>query len=251
MKILIITGRSNHNWIIGIHNLKKIFKELDGCEVKVDFKYIFRHKINSYVPNYNNYNVIVFDYNGPELNRKSQIAFEQYMAGGGGLIVYHSGGNAFPLWEEYNRMIGIAGWGNRDYRYGHEIYISDRKIRFSDNTGIAGYHGRIHSFYINNINTKHSLMYEIPNTWFHSGDEIYENLRGFLNYDQILASTITSPEFGGSGREVPVAMAIKYHHGRIFHTTLGHCKLFSNRAMMNVGFRKLMQNGALWVSRNL
>ena len=49
---------------------------------------------------------VVASPNWPAATRK---AFEDFVANGGGFVAVHAADNSFPLWKEYNRMIGIGG----------------------------------------------------------------------------------------------------------------------------------------------
>ncbi len=54
-------------------------------------------------------------------------------------------------------------------------------------------------------------------------------------------------EDGGSGRQEPVLMTIKYGKGRIFHSTLGHTGKDHNNATLCAGFITTLLRGSEWV----
>ena len=40
--------------------------------------------------------------------------FADFVRGGGGFVSVHAADNSFPQWADYNRMIGVGGWGGRE-----------------------------------------------------------------------------------------------------------------------------------------
>ncbi len=44
----------------------------------------------------------------------TQKALEEFMKAGGGFVSVHAADNSFPTWLEYNKMIGLGGWGDRN-----------------------------------------------------------------------------------------------------------------------------------------
>ena len=68
-----------------------------------------------FLPDFKKYDVVISNFGNtacdwPEETRNS---FEKYMKRGGGFVSVHAADNSFPDWEEYNKMIGLGGWGNR------------------------------------------------------------------------------------------------------------------------------------------
>ena len=62
-------------------------------------------------PAFSDYDVVVVNYEGDYWSAATQTAFEEYISGGGGFVSIHATDNAFPDWTEFNRMIGVGGWG--------------------------------------------------------------------------------------------------------------------------------------------
>ena len=81
-------------------------------------------------PNFAAYNVVVLDYEGKDWPEKTKQAFVDYVKSGGGVVVYHAADNAFPQWKEYNQIIGLGGWGNRDEKAGPMVRWRDGKDGF-------------------------------------------------------------------------------------------------------------------------
>ena len=60
------------------------------------------------------YKLVVLNYQGDDWPEATQKAFVDYVFQGGGVVCYHFAAAAFPKWKEYNRIIGIGGWGGRN-----------------------------------------------------------------------------------------------------------------------------------------
>ena len=57
--------------------------------------------------------MVVLNYHnadGSDWPDETQKAFEEYVAGGGGVVLFHASDNAFPHWKAYNGMTGVGGW---------------------------------------------------------------------------------------------------------------------------------------------
>src|SRR5436189_5146658 len=71
-----------------------------------------------------------------------QQSFEKFVQNGGGVLVFHSGNNAFPNWPAYNRIIGI-GWRNKDQGVAITLDNHERIVRIPSGKGEAtGHDGR-------------------------------------------------------------------------------------------------------------
>lgn len=250
LKVLILSGKSNHNWVYTAVSLNKIINGIIGYKSTVEFA-----AINPFTGNVvgcrslKNYSTIILNCNDSRISLNSQKSLENYISSGGGLVVYHSGSNAFPKWKEFNKMIGVGGWGGRDEKDGPELYLIKSKIVKNFNTSKAGYHGKVHSYRVNNIRCDHEILTGIPKIWLHAYDELYERMRGPVKNLEVLSSAYSKKKYGGLGREVPVIMTIRYNKGRIFHTTMGHVLYnFSNNAFLCKGFREMIRRGVLWCS---
>ena len=102
-------------------------------------------------PNFADYDVVVsnFGYNAASWPEATQKAFEQYMAGGGGLVVVHAADNSFGDWTEFNKMIGLGGWGGRTEKTGPYVYYNDKDEEIRDTSpGKGGDHGPQHEYQI-------------------------------------------------------------------------------------------------------
>ena len=166
------------------------------------------------------------------------------MKKGGGFVAVHAADNSFPQWLEYNKMIGVGGWGGRNENNGPHLYYSDAGDLVRDEqAGRAGSHGKKHELQITN-RSDHPILSGLPDIWMHTQDECYGKLRGPAVRLQILATALCLKEENGSGLNEPTLMTIEYGDGRIFHTTLGHDTV----ALDGVGFITTFQRGAEWAA---
>jgi hypothetical protein len=167
------------------------------------------------------------------------------MKNGGGLVVVHAADNSFPEWLEFNRMIGLGGWGGRDERSGPYVYYNQQGDVVRDTSkGGGGGHGPQHEFAVVTRNEVHPITKGLPAEFLHAKDELYERLRGPAENMTILATAYADPQKQGSGRHEPIMMSIEYGAGRVFHTTLGH----ADYSCACVGFITFFLRGTEWAA---
>jgi uncharacterized protein len=178
----------------------------------------------------------------PEATQKD---FEKYVASGGGFVVLHAADNSFGDWTEFNKMIGLGGWGGRTEKSGPYVYLDkDEKLVRDESPGNGGSHGSQHEFAVVVRDSEHPITKGLPRTWMHTKDELYDRLRGPAANMQILATAYASTEQGGTGRHEPMIMTIEYGKGRTFHTPMGH----ADYSMECVGFITVLLRGVEWAA---
>jgi hypothetical protein len=125
LKVLIIDGQNNHDWKSTTPVMKRILEDSGFFTVDVATSPPAGANMSGFSPDFAAYPVILMNYNGDPWPQKTRDALVKYMNNGGGLVVVHAADNSFPEWPEYNKMIGLGGWGNRDEKAGP--YIRFRK----------------------------------------------------------------------------------------------------------------------------
>ncbi len=247
MKVMLIDGQNNHkNMFDGSKFMKQVLEETGLFKVDIVTTPPAGGDMSAFRPDFSGYDVVLSNYNGDSWPEPAKLALEQFVAGGGGLVVVHAADNAFPEWEAYNLMIGIGGWEGRDERSGPYLYFDENKKEFiKDITkGKGGSHGMQHEFVVTTRDARHPVMKGLPAEWLHQKDELYDRLRGPAKNVTVLATAFSTSESKGSGRHEPVLMTIRYGKGRVFHTTLGH----ENYSQKCVGFITTLQRGAEWAA---
>jgi type 1 glutamine amidotransferase len=190
----------------------------------------------------------------PHWPQAAKNQFETYMKNGGGLVVIHAANNAWGDWEAFNEMIGLGAWGGRDSTSGPFVYYDQEgKIQKNDSADVCGSHGLEHEFIVTTREPDHPIMKDLPTTWLHTRDELYDRMRGPFNNATILATAYSDveknaqpwePSVSGTGQNVPMLMTVNYGEGRVFHSTLGHF----DYSMECVGFITTFQRGTEWAA---
>ena len=246
MRALIVDGQNNHDWAATTPILKKQLEETGLFSVDVCTAPEKGKNLAGFNPQFSDYDLVVsnYGYKGELWPENVRSAFEKYVAGGGGLVVYHAADNAFPEWKAFNEMAGVGGWDGRNEKDGPYIRWRDGKIVRDMTPGIAGSHGPQHEFKITVREPDHPITKSLPKEFMHSADELYNRLRGPAKNLTVLATAFSPKDKRGTGEHEPVLMAINYGQGRVFHTALGH----GPEQLKSVAFIVTFQRGAEWAA---
>ena len=223
--VLIVDGQNNHKWKETTPVLREMLEQSGKFTVDVSTCPPKSGDMNTYNPAFDKYQVIVVNngFRAERWSRNTELSFEKYMANGGGMVSYHAADNCYTDWLEYNKMIGIGGWGGRNKESGPYLYTDKQgKIIKDESDGKCGSHGKQTEFEITVRDHQHPITKGLPKTFKHGPDELYSHLRGPAENVTILGTAHSPENNRGSGREEPMLMTIQYKKGRAFHTTLGH-----------------------------
>jgi uncharacterized protein len=246
-KTLIITGQNNHNWKVSSPILKQILDETGLFSTEIVTTPDKGGDMKTFNPDFSKYRLIVIDYNGDSWSDKTNTAFVDWVKNGGGVVIYHAADNSFPAWKEFNEMIGLGGWGNRNQKDGPYVYYKKDQLVVDTTAGIGGTHGKRREYIVRTRIADHPIMKGLPVRWLHGNDELYSLLRGPAKNMQILATAFAdSAAGGGTMRDEPMLMTITYGKGKIFHTAMGHADVGGGPSMQCVGFITTLQRGAEW-----
>jgi len=160
IRVLIIDGRNNHDWLRTSESCKATLEATGLFTVSVStapaafakpkltkpkagdtaakkafdadmkawnaeeaaFNSAHAAEWNRWVPKFTDYQVIVNNYNGPEWGADMKDAFTEFVLNGGGLVNVHAANNAFTGWDNFNEMI-CAGWRGADF--GQRVAVDD------------------------------------------------------------------------------------------------------------------------------
>ncbi|MHC4157681.1 MAG: HEAT repeat domain-containing protein [Planctomycetota bacterium] len=254
LKALIVTGQSGqyHNWRVSSPVLERLLEQTGLFDIDVVKSSGLGGDMASFKPNFADYDVVVVDYEGDSWPEQTKAAFVEYVDSGGGVVIYHAADNAFPKWAEFNEIIGLGGWGDRDERSGPMVRFRDGEVIFDDTPGKAGSHPPKHDFQIVVRDKGHPITAGLPEKWMHALDELYGQLRGPAKNLSVLATAYSDPaQKSGTGEHEPILFTINYGKGRVFHTVLGHVGAKDKppiTALDCVGFIVTFQRGAEWAA---
>jgi len=246
LKALIVDGQDNHDWKRSSQVFKQILEQTGLFKVDIATSPPHGGDMGNFKPNFAAYDVVVINYNGDSWPEQTKKAFVEYVKSGGGVIIQHSADNAFPNWKEYNEIIGLGGWEDRDEKDGPYLYWKDGEIVRDMSPGSGGTHGAERAYQIVNRNTEHPITIGLPEKWMHAKDELYAKLRGPAKNLTILSTGHSNV----SGREELLLFTINYGEGRVFHTVLGHNPYGGGPwpPVECVGFIVTFQRGTEWAA---
>ena len=215
-KVLILSGKNNHEWQKTTPLLVKIFEDsklftINVTEIPETLNYKELIKYDVVVSNWNSFPDN--DYRMPE---EQEQDFGRYVKDGGGAVFIHAGASSFYDWDEYH-YIGIGRWGKE---------TSHGKLT----------KGKIHEF-----NKTHPITKGLSD--FYIIDEIWENT-DIHPKSKSIASIIANDEENGHLIIEPAIFVTQFGKGRSFYTILGHNEL----ALLNTGLQTILLRATQWVA---
>jgi type 1 glutamine amidotransferase len=224
IRVLILTGRNNHNWKATTSKLQNLL-EATG-----------KFCVDTAVPpqgltsqNLEKYNVILSNWNSwgggskqaeAEWTDEAREAYLAFVRQGKGHVTIHAGGSSFyEGWPEY-RKVSLVFW----------------------NLGTTG-HGRQHEFKVRFDQPDHAVTAGLDE--FTIRDELW-NKPGVVEGATVLASAYSDKqnEPRGTDQWEPTVVIANYGQGRCFATLLGH----DAKTMENEGFQQLVIRGVQWAA---
>ena len=242
-KALIVDGQNGHDWKSTTPVLKKLLEETGLFTVDVATSPPRRGDMSGFKPKFSDYNLVVSNYQGDAWPEETKKAFVEYVRGGGGVVIYHFALAAFPDWKEFNRIIGLGGWGGRGPQHGPYVRWRDGKIvRDKTTEKRTGGHGPMQAFQVVIREPNHPITKGLPEKFMHVEDELYGWLRGPARRLTVLATAFAPKEKGGAGEHEPLLFTIRFGKGRVFQNALGH----TPKELGSVAFIATFQRGAEW-----
>ncbi len=234
VRVLVLTGRNNHDWRTTAPYLAKILGAVPGrFDVRLDEE---PTGLNSAA--LANYDVLVVDYQGGRWGGVTEQAIESFVQKGGGMAVIHTASYSFcgneilgdghvptgkrePPWPAWKKMEGACWVSSGEAKSGH---------------------GKRHLYEVKTVDPAHPILAGMPPS-FTVSDELYHRL-DLDRSAHVIATALSSKESGGTGRDEPVLWTVGYGKGRVFHTVLGH----DTTAMDSAGFATTFARGVEWAA---
>src|SRR5262245_21863114 len=142
ISVLIVDGQNNHAWKQTTPHMKKWLeasgkftvdvatsparpqapakpKDPNDTQAKAKFEedalafakaqLAYRKDMFNFLPAFDNYQVVVSNYNGDNWSDAAKAMLDNYVSSGkGGLVIVHAANNSFSGWKEYDLMIGMG-----------------------------------------------------------------------------------------------------------------------------------------------
>jgi type 1 glutamine amidotransferase len=227
IKVLIVDGFSNHDWRQTTALLRGILEPTGLFEVSVSTAppTAATSGWEQWRPKFDDYDVVIQTCNdiggGPSWPREIQMAFENYVRNGGGVLVFHSGNNAFSDWSAYNRMIGL-GWRGKDQ--GDAITIERRNnpgqekiVRIPSGQGENTGHDSRFDVVVHRLGDD-PIHHGMPRAWKTPNLEIYYYARGPAKRICVLSYGFDKH----TQMNWPLEWTIRFGRGRVYSSTFGH-----------------------------
>ena len=147
VKVMLLDGESGgpyHKWQLTTPLIKKALEETGKFDVTVVTAPAATGVLTDFRPDFAAYKAVVFNYDAPDDRWPEPLraSFEQYVSGGGGVVIVHAADNAFSGWKAWNDMIGVGGWRGRTVASGPYWYYKDDKLVKDPADGPGASHGR-------------------------------------------------------------------------------------------------------------
>ena len=253
LAVLIVDGINNHDWRTATRELQALLIESGRFTVDVSTTPPADAPAtawDAWHPDFSRYRVVVNNFNGGHTDagvrwpRPVEDALEEYVRGGGGLVVYHAANNAFLHWRAYNDMIGL-GWRDKNFGPGLMVAPDGQVVRIAQGTGLDPGHGPRHSFEVHVLNVHHPVTRGLPRTWTQPSEQLTHGQHGPAEGLTIL--TYAASEI--SHQNEPMDWVRDYGKGRVYTTMLGHTwKDEPNPNLQCPEFRKLFAQGVAWAA---
>jgi len=218
VRVLILSGRNNHNWRETTPALENIYKQSGRfvADVMDDPAKLSAGVLAGYDVVVSNWAAWP-DVNGRQWGSEAEKAFVDFVAGGKGFALFHAASATLHNWPDYQDMAG-ATW----------------------KLGATG-HGPIHTFDVSIADSTHPVTAGMPD--FSIRDELWHRMGKRPNI-RILCEAFSSKDARGSGRTEPVVICTEFGKGRCFYNILGH----DATTMQNTAWQSLMLRGTEWAA---
>jgi uncharacterized protein len=216
-RVLVLSGRNNHDWRSTTPQIVSALKESGGFDVDVeeDVAGLKPEKIEKYDVILSNFNTF------PKLEsvwgKETRDTVEAYLKKGHGLVIVHAGSAVFYDWPFFQKL-SSATWGPHTH------------------------HAKIHQNEVSFTEVAHPITAGLKP--FQTTDEFWENAMITDDHAICLATVTPSKSAGGSGNVEKIMFCNEVDGARGFTLLLGH----NANGMSNPMWRTLLQRGTQWAA---
>ena len=251
--VLIVDGMNNHDWPRATRLLRQVLEQSGRFQVTVSTSPTADAPPaawDAWRPEFAKFNCVLCNFNGGHTAKgvhwpkAVEQSLEDYVRGGGGLVIYHSANNSFPNWPAYNEMIGL-GW--RDTGFGPGLIVSPEEtvVEVPAGEGRSPGHGPEHDFVVTVLDRAHPITAGLPKRWLHPHEQLTHGQHGPARNVTVLTYAWSKDT---KENEV-VDWVIPYGKGRVFVTMQGHLwKDKPDTAVRCVAFQTLLIRGCQWAA---
>jgi type 1 glutamine amidotransferase len=152
----------------------------------------------------------------PKWPEPAKTAFVDFVKNGGGVLIFHSGNNAFPDWKEYNDIIGL-GWRAQSFGTALRMNEAGDITRLAPGQGRATGHAPRADVLVHQLG-EHPIHAGMPRTWMSPMLEVYYHARGPAENVQVLSYGL-DPRY----KEYwPLEWVVTFGKGRVYASSFGH-----------------------------
>lgn len=208
IKVLLISGKNNHNWRL---TTPLIASALDETE---RFQVVVCNEIEKMNPDALwGFDVIVSNWNlwkqrkaipnSLKWSEKLKAAYVDFVKLGGGHVAIHAGSSTFYEWTDYQEIC-VSTWAS------------------------GTHHGPSHEFEVRIETQEHPVTKGLAN--FRKWDELWEKVHVSAENCTILTSSYASSQFKGDDAWEPSTFVAQFGQGRTAYTSFGHAaKAFDSK----------------------
>lgn len=217
IKVLILSGKNNHEWqkttplLVKIYNDSRLFI-VETTANPDTLRYSALRKYDVIVSNWN-----TWPDNDLRLTKEWENDFLKYVSEGGGAVFIHAGASSFYKWDEFHQ-IGIGRWGKETK---HDEPAKGKVFGFDQTNPITK---GLREFYI------------VDEIW--QKTDIWTGAR-------VIASVSATDEKDNHIISEPALLINFTGKGRSFYTSLGH----DERALLNKGLQTIILRATQWAAQ--
>ena len=225
IQVLIITGINAHDWKGTTPVMRQTLEETGKFDVRVveEFRGAGPETLAPY-------DVVLLNHAGRRVwGERTEKAFEDFVASGKGLVIYHFALSGFAGWTEFEKMSG-ANWrpNNGDHSPRHDWMVNLKDTEHPITKGMK-------SFMVEKEELYTALAWQ-PEGTYHVLATAWD--------DHSLYNGRSGHPIPGPGADSNIMWTTQYGQGKVFVTTLGH----DAENVKSLYFKTTLSRGVEWAA---